>query len=243
MNVLLVSFLTVVNCSPTSTTLTNGYGGEKGRAWIPSGSYTIGCVGEVICGENPRRTVVVKGFYIDRMPSRWRDAYFCRQDGKCHFDVYTNQTPKDEAIVATYGEALNLCRSRGGRLPTNEEWEVSARGADERLFPWGNDLEYRLLPDAEVRTIGDRQVVAIYIPRVITGSESPFGVMGLVGGLSEWVVPNSASTPIARGGTEATDVSGIGFHSPDRLAFSTVRVRHLSAAARVGVRCAFGDDG
>jgi formylglycine-generating enzyme required for sulfatase activity len=39
----------------------------------------------------------------------------------------------------TWQEALEFCRSKGLRLPTEREWEYAARGPNSSLYPWGND--------------------------------------------------------------------------------------------------------
>ncbi|HWO24831.1 MAG TPA: SUMF1/EgtB/PvdO family nonheme iron enzyme [Kofleriaceae bacterium] len=42
------------------------------------------------------------------------------------------------ATGITWSMASAYCRSLGGELPTEEQWEYAARGAERRSHPWGN---------------------------------------------------------------------------------------------------------
>ncbi len=42
-------------------------------------------------------------------------------------------------VGVTWNEARTFCESWGGRLPTESEWEMAARGSEGRNYPWGAD--------------------------------------------------------------------------------------------------------
>ncbi|HTV24597.1 MAG TPA: SUMF1/EgtB/PvdO family nonheme iron enzyme [Polyangiaceae bacterium] len=60
-------------------------------------------------------------------------------------DVYASQCnagqdgrARHPINCVTYQQANAYCTAAGGRLPTEAEWDLAARGSEQRAFPWGD---------------------------------------------------------------------------------------------------------
>ena len=91
-----------------------------------------------------QRQVFVSDFAIDRYEVSVADYKACISQGMCSLDALIagdERYIRDEwpIVNVTWYEAREYCRWRGGRLPTEAEWERAARGVDVTNAPYAAD--------------------------------------------------------------------------------------------------------
>lgn len=190
----------------------------------------------------------------DHTPRYWRTFNPLMKDV-----AYTRDTPfqadtftRDDAPVVgvDWFDAYAYAAWAGKRLPTEAEWELAARGADGRRWPWGSEWQW-----GRANTGGARKEDRIYAAPVgsYSNGRSPFGVEDMAGNVAEWCAdwyqagyyaqapahdppgPASGDLRVARGGSSRNVASSVRCakrfaHEPDFRQFD------------LGFRCAADDD-
>jgi formylglycine-generating enzyme required for sulfatase activity len=79
----------------------------------------------------------------------------------------------------TWQSASAFCQAKGGRLPTEAEWEYAARGPSNLMFPFGDQLQPGFVIHADsggVAVVGSQ-----------TDNASWVGALDMAGNVREWV--------------------------------------------------------
>ena len=137
-----------------------------------------------------------------QQPEFWVPEAYGRWDRPQDWDVQI-QYPSRPVVGVSWYEAMAYCRWRGdtAQLPSESQWERAARGAEGRLFPWGNEPPdpTRLNYTAAGHTVGRATPVGFY-----PAGATPEGLLDLAGNVFEWCLdrcPNQETARTVRGGS------------------------------------------
>ncbi len=87
--------------------------------------------------------------------------------------------PDNPVACITWYEAEAYANWRGGRLPTEAEWEYAARGKQSLVYPWGNEFDSsrgNIVEKTGMKPVGSYPSGACWI-----------GAVDVAGNVMEWV--------------------------------------------------------
>jgi formylglycine-generating enzyme required for sulfatase activity len=148
---------------------------------LPGGRYRLGEPGE-------ERVVELDEVLVGRWPVTNADmARFAAATGRRPGAKLADPRLADHPVTdVSLADAEAYCDWAGGRLPTGDEWEAVARGAEGLAFPWGDVFDADRCNSADSGWGWTVPVTAH--PQ----GASPFGAEQLAGNVWEWVAGISA---------------------------------------------------
>jgi sulfatase modifying factor 1 len=158
----------------------------------PAGSE---CPDDLFSNETEPHPVTLRSFSIDRLEVTAGDYDRCADRGVCaprptRSGGGSLRDPLLPATLVTWSDAQTYCLDRGGRLPTEAEWEFAARGLSGRRYPWGDVFDrYRLnggrfAPDPLESADGYAELAPV---GSFSSGTTPSGIHDLAGNAEEWV--------------------------------------------------------
>jgi len=166
-------------------------------ALVPQGPFTMGINDQEPWNiiSHPARSVGLDMFYVDLyevsndLYAKCVFAGVCRKPSKTgskmRLSYFGNPEFANHPVVyVSWQDAQTFCSWRGGRLPTEAEWEKAARGDTQFSYPWGEDsIDCQ---HANFWPVDACNGDTTPIDSLTTGA-SPYGVLNMSGNVQEWV--------------------------------------------------------
>ena len=153
--------------------------GLDAMVYVPAGWFIMGS-NSWAKDEKPRRRVYLDKFFIDKYPVtnvRFRSFEKPKTDYGSKFNG-----AGQPVVGVTWYQARDYCGSVGKRLPTEAEWEKTARGVDGRRYPWGNDWD-----PSKVIWSNNSGGKTHPVDRTYNTHRSPYGAVDMSGNVWQWV--------------------------------------------------------
>jgi hypothetical protein len=141
-----------------------------------------------------KHSMDISSFYIDKYPvtnkqfKAFLDAthYHPKDDHNFLKDWHNGNYPKGwENKPVTWisqEDARAYCKWAGKRLPHEWEWQYAAQGSDNRLYPWGNEMDSTKMPPPDTSRVMRPPTAVDAFPQ----GASPFGVTDMIGNVWQW---------------------------------------------------------
>jgi len=152
---------------------------------LEAGAEEAGITKPWVLDATPAHRVHLSSFLIDRYEVTNGDYFrFVTAKGFPVLPHWPNGRPRPDqerlpVVYVDWEEANAYCEWLGKRLPTEAEWEATARGPGGWIYPWGYFFDPRR---ANVGGIQPGPTAIGSYPR----GQSPFGAYDMIGNVWEW---------------------------------------------------------
>lgn len=150
---------------------------------VPAGEFTMG--EEEEAHQVPvnefwiLRTEVTNGQYRECVEAKEAgDPKGCEAPSNSYWDKET--LARWPVTYVDWQQASQYAAWKGGRLPTEAEWEKACRGIDARIYPWGDEL-----PTRDLANFNGNEGTVTAVGNYAAG-QSPYGLLDMAGNLWEW---------------------------------------------------------
>lgn len=150
---------------------------------VPEGEFLMG--GD---SDDPGHSVFLNDFWIYSAEVTNQQYVLCETLGECTSpDLNDNPSyvekvhANDPVVGVTYEQASSYCSFINGRLPTEAEWEKTARNNDNDLYPWGDAM-----PTCDFLNFNNCVGYTTNVIDYKTGA-SAYGALDMAGNVFEWV--------------------------------------------------------
>ena len=220
--------------------------------YVPAGTFLMGS--EVSSDEQPIHYVNLDAYYIDEYEVTNAAYKLCVDAGACVSPKQSNSDTRSTyygsfefneypVIYVDWNMAKIYCEWRDARLPTEAEWEKTARGTGGRTYPWGENIDCNKA-NYKSTCAGDTMQVGHYPDAV-----SFYGVYDMSGNVWEWVndwydesyyQSSPSLNPLGANIGTSRVLRGGSWYNSSHNTRSTVRGRDNPSTANsfIGFRCA-----
>jgi formylglycine-generating enzyme required for sulfatase activity len=167
---------------------------------VPSGPFEMGR-DNGFPDEEPAHEVILGAFWVDRTEVTVRQyrRFLKARHQSFSLSPVSPSMPRNYFVDAAYDnfpmidvswrQATEFCQWMAKRLPTEAEWEKTARGVDRRIYPWGNVWDPDLANSREnsVSSLANRMVHFTDEVGSVSQNASPYGALDMAGNVWEWV--------------------------------------------------------